>query len=253
MIKVVDVPSLTQLRIYTIRHGLLDEWLAHWRARVVPARREHGVRVGAAWLDRERSQFLWVTSYEADENVQAQEYGEEGLGHYVISREIRVVEEEDDRFRGSTSVRHSARALVLDGDELLLWRRIVPGRPLYWVTPGGGVEPEDADLEAALRRELREELGATVGEALECFAIRQEETRLTRVSHFFLCRLAAMDLADQTGPEFADPARGRHEPDRVPFTAEGLASIRLEPPELAEYLMANVTAVRRLAALLSAG
>ena len=42
--------------------------------------------------------------------------------------------------------------------ELLLLRR-PPSRDRIWVPVSGKVEPEDRDLEAALRRELREETG----------------------------------------------------------------------------------------------
>ena len=42
--------------------------------------------------------------------------------------------------------------------ELLLFRR-PPGRGRIWVPISGKVEPSDADLEAALRRELAEETG----------------------------------------------------------------------------------------------
>ncbi len=44
--------------------------------------------------------------------------------------------------------------------ELLLLRR-PPSRDRIWVPVSGKVDPEDRDLEAALRRELREETGLT--------------------------------------------------------------------------------------------
>ena len=44
--------------------------------------------------------------------------------------------------------------------ELLLFRRY-PTRGRIWVPISGKVEPSDADLEAALRRELAEETGLT--------------------------------------------------------------------------------------------
>jgi 8-oxo-dGTP pyrophosphatase MutT (NUDIX family) len=51
----------------------------------------------------------------------------------------------------STSVmRRSARAILLDGPDLLLIKRTRPGEEPYWVTIGGGVEPEDATLEEAV-------------------------------------------------------------------------------------------------------
>jgi 8-oxo-dGTP pyrophosphatase MutT (NUDIX family) len=59
--------------------------------------------------------------------------------------------------------RRSARAILIDdAGKLVLIRRSRPGRAPYWTTAGGGVEESDASVEAAMRRELFEELGAEV-------------------------------------------------------------------------------------------
>ena len=53
------------------------------------------------------------------------------------------------------------RAVVIDSDDrILLVRFEFPDGALRWAAPGGGIEP-DEDVMAALRRELREELGLT--------------------------------------------------------------------------------------------
>ncbi|MFB9441445.1 NUDIX domain-containing protein [Streptomyces showdoensis] len=41
---------------------------------------------------------------------------------------------------------------------MLAIRRTRPGIPVYWVLPGGGVEPGDESREAALYREIHEEI-----------------------------------------------------------------------------------------------
>nr|MDT0666889.1 NUDIX hydrolase [Micromonospora sp. DSM 115978] len=60
-------------------------------------------------------------------------------------------------------VRRAARAILIDDSgRLVVFKRTVPKRKVYWSTPGGGVDAEDGSVEAALHRELFEELGATV-------------------------------------------------------------------------------------------
>jgi 8-oxo-dGTP pyrophosphatase MutT (NUDIX family) len=133
-------------------------------------------------------------------------------------------------------LRHAVRALLLDGDDLILIRRTKPGRPLYWTTPGGGVEPGDESPEAALRRELDEELGATADGFLPVFTVA-EQTPVGDYWHsFFLCRLVSMDLSRRHGPEFSDPARGAYDVERVPCTPEALAVLNLNPALLVPYL-----------------
>ena len=61
------MPTTTQLRTYTVRDGLLDEWAQRWREEIVPLRLKLGFTIGGAWVDRELNQFLWLISYEGQE------------------------------------------------------------------------------------------------------------------------------------------------------------------------------------------
>lgn len=66
-------------------------------------------------------------------------------------------------------VKRTARAILLDGNDLILIKRTKPGVDPYWLTPGGGVEPEDATVVDALHREVDEELGAKITDVVPCF------------------------------------------------------------------------------------
>ena len=64
-------------------------------------------------------------------------------------------------------LREAARAVILDpGGRILLVRFEFPDRSV-WACPGGGLEPGESH-EAALRRELREEVGLDLEELGPC-------------------------------------------------------------------------------------
>jgi len=131
--------------------------------------------------------------------------------------------------------------LVTDDDHLLVIKRRRPDTPIYWVLPGGHVEPDDADLESALHRELREELA---GEA-EVHSLVQviDADGASDRQYIYLARINAWQFDERTGPEFVghDPARGTYELDQVPLTAGALAAINLKPARTAELIRGAVT------------
>lgn len=138
-------------------------------------------------------------------------------------------------------VKQSARALLFDSDRrLVLIKRAKPGQGPYWVSVGGGLEPEDADAEAALHREVFEELGGKIDGVRQVFLITDEHSEGVSLQHVFIARLVSMDLSQRTGPEFTEPGRGTYEVVAVPATRDALAGIRLLPPQLAEFARANV-------------
>lgn len=149
-------------------------------------------------------------------------------------------------------VKRTARAILLDGDSLILIKRTKPGMPPYWITPGGGMEPGDATVVDGLHREVDEELGGKVVDVVPAFVDTVEHTaedgaRGVKVQHFFVCRLASMDLSRRHGPEVDEP-NGTYEIVRVPFTRAGIASVEVVPPSLRSYLSANIEGVRALLA-----
>lgn len=144
-------------------------------------------------------------------------------------------------------VKRTARALLLDGDQLVLIKRTKPGIAPYWVTPGGGVEPDDASVVAALHREVDEELGAKVTDVVPAFVdtvehITEDGAHGVKVQFFFACRLESMDLDRRHGPEVDNPC-GEYEVVRVPFSRLGIASVGIVPLTLRHYLDANIEGV----------
>ncbi|MFJ5230187.1 NUDIX domain-containing protein [Kitasatospora sp. NPDC088391] len=163
-------------------------------------------------------------------------------------------------------VKRTARAILLETDpddphgpaSLVLIRRVRPGSPHpYWITPGGGVEPTDGSVVAALHREVDEELGGKVTDVVPAFvdtvahSHHEDGTPAhphgVKVQHFFACRLASIDPSRRHGPEVEQP-NGEYEIVRVPFTREGVTSVNVVPPSLRAYLAANIEGVRALLA-----
>lgn len=133
-------------------------------------------------------------------------------------------------------VRHNVRAVLHDAGHLVFLRRGWFDGPPFHTTVGGGVEPYDADLEAALRREVREEVGAEIGPATEFLTLTDAGPRVTVVHHYFHADVLSLDPSRRSGPELDDPDLGDFTPVRVPFEVSALEALDLEPPELAAYL-----------------
>lgn len=141
----------------------------------------------------------------------------------------------------SVVVRRAARAILLDEDDrLVVIKRTVRGRAPYWVTPGGGVEPDDASVEGGLHRELFEELGATAKVVRQVFLTSQPKDAGVAVHHYFLARVVSMDLELRSGPELQEPVRGSYAVEHVDLRDDGaLAAIPLVPAALKAFIRTN--------------
>jgi len=143
-------------------------------------------------------------------------------------------------------VRVSVRALLLDDDdELIVFRRFMEARGVYYSAPGGKIDPGEDD-ETALRRELFEELGATVGEMRYLFEAPGND-RYPTAHRFYATRLVSMDITLRTGPEFSNPAKGTYDVERIPCRSEALRAFPFVPPELALYLQNHADSLPALA------
>lgn len=55
-----------QIRIYDVRPDRLDEWVEKFHAQIVPLRRQLGFEIHGSWVDRDRSQHIWVIAHDGD-------------------------------------------------------------------------------------------------------------------------------------------------------------------------------------------
>jgi ADP-ribose pyrophosphatase YjhB (NUDIX family) len=127
--------------------------------------------------------------------------------------------------------------LVTADDTMLVIRRTRPGIPVYWVLPGGGVEPGDAAREAALHREIHEEIAGKADIVRLLHTLESDDERQL----FYLARIATWSFDDRTGPEFSAEGRGEYALEEIPLTVEGLDGIDLKPEEIAHVLRGAIS------------
>jgi hypothetical protein len=58
---------VTQLRIYTINKGRLDDFVRAWCKGVYPLRLKQGYRIDGAWVIKERNEFVWLVSSDGND------------------------------------------------------------------------------------------------------------------------------------------------------------------------------------------
>jgi 8-oxo-dGTP pyrophosphatase MutT (NUDIX family) len=140
-------------------------------------------------------------------------------------------------------LRDAARAVILDpAGRILLVRFEFPDRWL-WACPGGGLEPGESH-EAALRRELREEVGLDLDELGPCVWTRTHVIPLFdgrwdgQVERFFLAQVEPFEPAPLLTPQ---ELRAEHVTDVRWWTAEELAgSTELHAPRRLPQLVASL-------------
>jgi 8-oxo-dGTP pyrophosphatase MutT (NUDIX family) len=131
------------------------------------------------------------------------------------------------------------RAVLRTGHgSIIVIARHRPGRPAYRVLPGGAVEATDPSPEAALARELHEELGAqaVIGPRLATITAAMHDAT-TAIQHLHLARLVTLDPALATAPEYTDPATGIYTPEELPLDVTAIRHANLLPQQAADLLI----------------
>ena len=64
---------ISQLRIYTINRGKLDDFVEGWKKFVYPLHYQFGFTIPQSWVIRERNEFVWIVSYDGPEDWDAKQ------------------------------------------------------------------------------------------------------------------------------------------------------------------------------------
>ena len=173
--------------------------------------------------------------------------GEQNVLDYagLVKKRMKIVMNYNivDRARPNRRVR---AILLTQNNKLLFIKRVKPGKSPYWVAPGGGVEDHDVSLLDALKRELSEELGATIDVLHNGFVLRHSKAGKELEEHFFVCRLNDYDLSQRHGPEFNDPSRGEYIPDEIELRPEQIRRINIKTEQLEDWLLAHLDELRTM-------
>lgn len=62
-----------ELRVYAVKPGAMDAWVAEWRQLVVPLRERLGFKVPAAWVVEGQDRFVWMLVYDGNDYEKANE------------------------------------------------------------------------------------------------------------------------------------------------------------------------------------
>lgn len=93
---------VSQLRIYTINRGMMDSWLKLFEEHIRPIHQKLGMPVERTWVNADRTEFLWVRSFNSAEEIPAREASyfasaeRKALGDlppsHIAKMEVRVIE-----------------------------------------------------------------------------------------------------------------------------------------------------------------
>ena len=91
---------ISQIRIYTINKGEMDNFLKHFKDDIVALHQKIGVPIVGSWVNRPQNEFIWIRNYKDKAEMEAK--GKEfqaavatagvKLGSNVAKMEVREVE-----------------------------------------------------------------------------------------------------------------------------------------------------------------
>jgi 8-oxo-dGTP diphosphatase len=127
------------------------------------------------------------------------------------------------------------RAIIIKDDKLLTIKRSKQDL-VYFVFPGGGVE-QGEDLETAMKRECKEELGVEIKVIENFTSERFDRGEIEQLEYFYFCDIVSGELGTGDGPEYDvnSDYEGIHEIEWLRIN--DLLDYDLRPKEVASKLL----------------
>ena len=54
---------ISQLRVYTVNRGMMDDWVKHFTQNLVPIQENVGIKIDGMWVNEDKDQFIWIRSF----------------------------------------------------------------------------------------------------------------------------------------------------------------------------------------------
>jgi hypothetical protein len=61
---------IAQLRIYTVKPGMLDSFVSIFRESLAPLHEQYGIRILGAWVNREANEFIWMRAFPDEASIE---------------------------------------------------------------------------------------------------------------------------------------------------------------------------------------
>ncbi len=65
--------KVSQLRMYTVNGGMMDQWVKLFTETLVPLQENLGMKIDAMWVNGDKNQFIWIRSFADAEDLKAKE------------------------------------------------------------------------------------------------------------------------------------------------------------------------------------
>lgn len=93
---------IAQLRIYTINRNQMDAWVQCFKDPLLPMMQDHGMKIESFWVNPQSNEFIWVRTFENEDDLKAKEasfYGSaewqqarDFIASHVAKAEVRLIQ-----------------------------------------------------------------------------------------------------------------------------------------------------------------
>lgn len=124
------------------------------------------------------------------------------------------------------------RAVIIQDDKIMAFRRDFDDGKTYWTFPGGHIEKFDKNEKEALKRECMEEVNLEVKVGNKIY----EQDYKGAIIYFYMCTVIKGEAGYGNGPEYTHPEdyRGNFHPEWI--SIKDLNKYDLRPNELRDKI-----------------